>query len=139
MNLTGTGIALRFLFALLLVLLSYNPSGYSYFHWLSDSVDSITPYVVIAGLVLLIGWGTYLKATLNSLGLMGILVLAALLGCLVWLFIYWGWLSMDDVSALAWIIEILLAALLTVGMCWSHLTRRMSGQVDVDADDFDEK
>jgi uncharacterized protein DUF6524 len=139
MNLTGTGIALRFLFALLLVLASYNPTGYSYFHWLYSNHEVITPYVVIAGLVLLIGWGTYIKATLNSLGLLGIVILAALLGCLVWLFIYWGWLSVEDVSTMAWIIEVLLAALLTVGMCWSHLTRRMSGQVDVDADDFDEK
>ena len=137
MYLTGTGIALRFLFALLLVLLSYNPTGYSYFHWIYNQVDAITPYVVIAGLVLLIGWGTYLKATLNSLGMIGIIILAALLGCLVWLFIYWGWLSTNDISALAWIIEVLLAALLTVGMCWSHLTRRMSGQVDVDVDEIE--
>jgi O-antigen/teichoic acid export membrane protein len=137
MNLTGTGIALRFLFALLLVLLSYNPSGHSYFHWVYNEVDAITPYVVIAGLVLLIGWGTYIRATLNSLGMLGIVTLAALLGCLVWLFIYWGWLSLNDVSALAWIIEILLAAFLTVGMCWSHLTRRMSGQVDVDVDELE--
>ncbi|MES2626484.1 MAG: DUF6524 family protein, partial [Pseudomonadota bacterium] len=111
--LTGTGIVLRFLFALLLVLLTYNPSGYSYFHWLYNNPDVVTPYVVIAGLILIIGWGTYLKATLNSLGILGILVLAALLGCLLWLFIYWGWLSLNDVSALAWIIEVLLAALLT--------------------------
>jgi hypothetical protein len=139
MYLTSTGIALRFLFALLLVLLSYNPSGHSYFHWLYNDIDVVTPYVVIAGLILLIGWGTYIKATLNSLGILGIIILAALLGCLVWLFIYWGWLSPDDVSALAWIIEVLLAALLTVGMCWSHLTRRMSGQIDVDVDDIDSK
>ena len=139
MYLTGTGIAMRFLFALLLVLLSYNPTGYSYFHWIYNQVDAITPYVVIAGLVLLIGWGTYLKATLNSLGMIGIIILAALLGCLVWLFIYWGWLSTNDISALAWIIEVLLAALLTVGMCWSHLTRRMSGQVDVDVDEIENR
>jgi len=139
MYLTGTGIALRFLFALLLVLLSYNPSGYSYFHWIYNDVDAITPYVVIAGLVLLIGWGTYIRATLNSLGIVGVVVLAALLGCLVWLFVYWGWLSLNDVSALAWIIEVLLAALLTVGMCWSHLTRRMSGQVDVDVDEIENR
>jgi len=107
MNLTGAGIVLRFLFALLLVLLSYNPSGHSYFHWVYNEVDAITPYVVIAGLVLLIGWGTYIKATLNSLGALGIVTLVALLGCLVWIFIYWGWLSLNDVSALVWIIEIL--------------------------------
>ncbi len=139
MNLTGAGIVLRFLFALLLVLLSYNPSGHSYFHWVYNEVDAITPYVVIAGLVLLIGWGTYIKATLNSLGALGIVTLVALLGCLVWLFIYWGWLSLNDVSALVWIIEILLAALLTIGMCWSHITRRMSGQVDVDVDEIENR
>lgn len=132
MNLTASGIALRFLFALLLVLLSYNPSGYSYFHWIHYSFSDITPYVVIAGIILLIGWGIYIKATLNSLGLIGIIALAALFGCLVWLFIYWGFLSVTDISAMAWVIEILLAAMLAVGMCWSHFTRRMSGQVDVD-------
>ena len=132
MNLTTSGVALRFLFALLLVLLSYNPSGYSYFHWAHYSFSEITPYVVIAGIILLIGWGIYLKATLNSLGLIGIIALAALFACLVWLFIYWGFLSVNNISTMAWVIETLLAALLAVGMCWSHFTRRMSGQVDVD-------
>lgn len=132
MNLTASGIALRFLFALLLVLLSYNPSGYSYFHWVHNTLDHITPYVVIAGLILLIGWGVYIKATLNSLGVIGIIVLAALFASLVWLFVYWGFLSVANISAMAWVIEVLLAALLAVGMCWSHFTRRMSGQVDVD-------
>lgn len=132
MNLTASGVVLRFLFALLLVLLSYNPSGYSYFHWVYSTFSDITPYVVIAGIILLIGWGVYIKATLNSLGLIGIIALAALFACLVWLFIYWGFLSVDDISAMAWVIEVLLAAILAVGMCWSHFTRRMSGQVDVD-------
>nr|WP_324257931.1 DUF6524 family protein [Cellvibrio fontiphilus] len=132
MNLTASGVALRFLFALLLVLLSYNPSGYSYFHWVYNSFSDITPYVVIAGIILLIGWGVYIKATLNSLGIVGVIVLSALFASLVWLFIYWGFLSVSDISAMAWVIEVLLAALLAVGMCWSHFTRRMSGQVDVD-------
>jgi hypothetical protein len=132
MNLTTSGVALRFLFALLLVLLSYNPSGYSYFHWVHNSFNHITPYVAIAGIVLLIGWSVYIKATLNSLGFIGVIALAGLFACLVWLFIYWGFLSVKNISAMAWVIEILLAAMLTVGMCWSHFTRRISGQVDVD-------
>ena len=132
MNLTASGVALRFLFALLLVLLSYNPSGYSYFHWIYSSFNHITPYVAIAGIVLLIGWGVYLKATLNSLGFIGVIALGGLFACLVWLFVYWGFLSIKNISAMAWVIEVLLAAMLTVGMCWSHFVRRMSGQVDVD-------
>lgn len=132
MTLTSSGVAIRFLFALLLVLLSYNPSGYSYFHWVYHSMSEVTPYIVIAGIILLIGWGVYIKATLNSLGFIGIVILAALFASLIWLFVYWGWLSVNNISALAWIIEILLSALLCVGMCWSHLNRRLSGQVDVD-------
>lgn len=132
MNLTTSGVVIRFIFALLLVLLSYNPSGYSYFHWVYQSLSSITPYIAIAGLILVIGWGIYIKATLNSLGMVGIVVLSALFASLVWLFIYWGLLSVDNISSMAWVIEVLLAALLAVGMCWSHFTRRMSGQVDVD-------
>ena len=33
-SISFSGFGLRFLFALLLVLLSYNPSSYSYAHWL---------------------------------------------------------------------------------------------------------
>lgn len=132
MTLTTSGIAIRFLFALLLVLITYNPSGYSYFHWVYHSINHITPYIAIAGLLLIIGWGIYANATFNSLGFIGIVLLAALFACLIWLFIYWGLLSLTNISAIAWAIEVLLAAILGVGMCWSHLTRRMSGQVDVD-------
>lgn len=136
MRLTSSGMALRFLFAILLVLLTYNPSGYSYFHWAYTNLSTITPYVAIAGLVLLIGWAVYLKATLNSLGIAGILLAGALFACLIWLLIYWKLLDLHNSSAIAWIVEFLLALLLAVGMCWSHITLRWSGQVDVD--DIDE-
>ena len=132
MRLTSSGIVLRFLFSILLVLLSYNPSGYSYFHWVYNNIHSVTPYIAIAGLVLIIGWAIYLKATLNSLGMVGILLASALLGCLIWLLIYWKLLDINNTSAVAWVVEILLALLLAAGMCWSHITLRWSGQVDVD-------
>ena len=132
MRLTSSGIVLRFLFSILLVLLSYNPSGYSYLHWVYNNIHSVTPYIAIAGLVLIIGWAIYLKATLNSLGMVGILLASALLGCLIWLLIYWKLLDINNTSAVAWVVEILLALLLAAGMCWSHITLRWSGQVDVD-------
>jgi len=132
MTLTATGAALRFLFALLLVMLTYNPSGTSYVHWVYQSLDMSSPYQILSGIALLIGWGIYLKATMNSLGFISIVASGALLGCLLWLLIYWGWLSMDNATAMTWMIEVLLAILLTIGMCWSHITRRLSGQLDVD-------
>jgi len=129
---SASGIGLRFLFALLLVLCTYNPSGYSYFHWLHQNLHSLTPYIALAGLALIIGWVIYLKATMNSLGLIGILLASAFFACLVWLFIYWKMLDLNNTSAVAWFVEILLAVLLALGMCWSHFSRRISGQIDVD-------
>ena len=129
---SASGIGLRFLFALLLVLLTYNPSGYSYFHWLHQNLHTLTPYIALAGLALVIGWVIYLKATLNSLGLIGILLASAFFACLIWLFIYWKILDLNNTSAVAWLVEILLAVLLALGMCWSHFSRRISGQIDVD-------
>jgi len=129
---SASGIGLRFLFALLLVLLTYNPSGYSYFHWVHQNLHTLTPYIALAGLALVIGWVIYLKATLNSLGLIGILLASAFFACLIWLFIYWKILDLNNTSAVAWFVEILLAVLLALGMCWSHFSRRISGQIDVD-------
>lgn len=55
MTLTATGAALRFLFALLLVMLTYNPSGTSYVHWVYQSLDMSSPYQILSGIALLIG------------------------------------------------------------------------------------
>lgn len=132
MKLTPTGIALRFLFAALLVFFTYNPSGFSYFHWLYNNITTLNPYIAIAGIALIIGWAIYLKATFNSLGLFGILLASAFFACLIWLLIYWKILSTNNTSAIAWAIEIVLAILLTLGMCWSYISRNLSGQIDVD-------
>lgn len=131
-TITATGVLFRFIFALLLVLCTYNPSKYSYFHWLSANLSSITPYLAIAGLGLIIGWVIYLRATLRSLGIVGIILAGLLFTCLIWLLIFWGWLALENSSTMAWVIEILLAMLLAIGMSWSHIRRSISGQADMD-------
>lgn len=133
----SAGVTLRFIFALALVLCTYNPSGHSYYHWLFANLKSITPYIAIAGIALLIGWAIYLNATLRALGPLGLILAAALLACFVWLLVYWGVLTLDKFEALAWVSEVLLAGLLAIGMSWSHIRRSMSGQIDVDDIDDD--
>lgn len=133
---TWAGFGLRFIFAVLLVFLTFNPSGYSYFHWVKQVLPDINPYVALAGLALLIGWVIYLRATLRSLGIIGIFLIAAVCACIIWMFYYWGWLTKESSNALAWIILTFQSLLLAVGMSWSHIRRRLSGQVDMD--DVDE-
>jgi hypothetical protein len=132
MNLGASGIVMRLVFALLLVFASYNPSGHSYFHWVSSAPTLTSPVIVLCGLLLVIGWGLYLRATFNSMGVIGVIASVAVLACLVWLGIDQGWLSPTNTTAMTWVVEVLVAVLLTLGMCWSHFTRRMSGQVDIE-------
>jgi hypothetical protein len=129
----ASGIALRFIAALALVLLTFNPSGWSYVHWAVRSFpQGVSPPVVLAGIALLIGWAVFVNATLRSLGAVGVLLFGALFAALAWTAVYYGWLSLDDSGTLTWLALVVVAAILAAGMSWSHLRRRMSGQADVD-------
>ena len=70
------------------------------------------------------------------MGLLGVLLAVAFFGTLLWLIIDRGWLSLDNTKAITYITEFLLAAVLATGMSWSHIRRRLTGQIDVD--DVDE-
>ncbi|MCP4409729.1 MAG: hypothetical protein GY807_18690 [Gammaproteobacteria bacterium] len=126
------GILIRFVTALFLVFLSYNPSGYSYFHWVRNALPDYTPLMIFAGVVLLILWVIFLRATLRSLGLIGLILTFAFFGTLVWLLVDWKLVPVDNVEAVSYIVLAVLSAVLAIGMSWSHIRRRITGQVDVD-------
>ena len=129
---TLQGFLLRFLFALLLVFLTYNPSGYSYSHWLQNSFSDFGPLLGIAGISLIIGWVIYLRATMRSLGMVGLILAIVFFAMILWLLIDWGLLGSDKGAVLNWIIPFLISAILAVGISWSHIRRKISGQVDAD-------
>jgi len=134
--LTIQGFLLRLLFALLLVMLTYNPSGYSYAHWLQNSFSEFNALLALAGITLIIGWVIYMRATLRSLGVIGLSLAALFFAAILWLLIDLGLLGFDNVTAVSWVILVLLSAILAVGISWSHIRRRISGQVD--SDDVDD-
>ncbi|MCP5439255.1 MAG: hypothetical protein H6958_01330 [Chromatiaceae bacterium] len=122
----------RLIAALVLVFATYNPSGYSYYHWFEHSLSDFNPLVALAGVVLLIGWVMFIRATLRSLGALGIILAVAFFGSLLWLVIDWGWVAPDNIDVISYIILALLAAVLATGVSWSHIRRRLTGQIDVD-------
>ncbi len=67
-ELTASGFALRALFALLLVFLTINPAGFSFYHWATTADTGPLALKLLAGVVLLIGWVIYLGATKNAPG-----------------------------------------------------------------------
>jgi hypothetical protein len=135
-KLTFTGFLLRAACALALVLLTYNPSGYSYAHMLQAGFPAITPLEAVLGILLLIGWFVFLRATLSSIGPLGMVLALALFAALIWLIVSWGWVKLSDTGAIVWIALVVLALILALGMSWSYLYRRWSGQATVeDGDD----
>ena len=121
---------LRFGISLVLVFLTYNPSGLSWVGWLFSETPMV--YKVATGVVLAIGWMVFLRATWNSLGAIGTVLATAFFAVIIWLLIEWGFLALGSGSTFQWVFLVMLSGVLAVGMSWSHLRRRMSGQYDTD-------
>ncbi len=124
----------RFVGALLTVLLTFNPSGHSYYHWVSDAIKNsgFGAMHAFSGVVLLICWFILIRSSYRSLGPIGLFLASAFIGTLVWLLDDFNFISANTTSAIGWVALASLSALLAIGMSWSHVRRRLTGQVDID-------
>jgi hypothetical protein len=137
-GMTVTGFLWRFLAALCLVLFTYNPSGFSGWHWIYSATSESgfgALHLLVIG-VLLAGWAVFWIATWRALGTLGVVLATIILGAIIWLLFEIGLLQSHSVSAITWIVLVALAAVLAIGVSWSHLWRRITGQFNVeDVDD----
>jgi hypothetical protein len=131
-QLTLSGFLLRAVLALALVLLTFNPSGYSYVHMVSNGFPHITPIEAVLGIALLIAWIVFLGATLRAIGVLGMVLALALFAALIWMIVSWGWVTLSNTNAIVWIGLVVFSLILAIGMSWSHLYRRWTGQTIVD-------
>ena len=122
----------RWIFALILVLGTYNPSGFSYVSWVLNGESGFSPGILIVGLLLLIGWIFCVKTTFNAIGWLGVTLGAALFAAVIWLLVDIGLISMEATGILTWLSLVVIALILAVGMAWSHVKRRITGQLNVD-------
>ncbi len=102
----------RLLIALALVLITYNPSGTSYSHWIRDATAQagLRPEHFLVAVVLIIGWVMFVRATLRSQGGVGILLGAGFFAALMWLLTYYQIVPADSATAIVWIALICLTA-----------------------------
>lgn len=126
------GFGLRLAAALILVFTSYNTYGWSYYHWALTDISGISPIKAFLGVLMIVGWVIFIRATIRSLGIIGILLVVALFATVFWMVVDWGIVATDDRSAVIFTTEIILCLILAIGMSWSHVRRRLSGQVDAD-------
>ena len=126
------GLISRFLASLLLVLATYNPTGLSYVHWLAAVFPHVQPLQAVAGLALLAAWLFFVHSTWRSLGTLGLALGFAFFAALIWLLVSWGWLSLANRGAMTWVVLVIVACVLTVGLSWALVQAKVSGQAVVD-------
>ena len=137
-GLTAIGFMWRLVAALVLVLLTYNPSGYSAYHWVSSAIadSAFGPLHLLLIGVLLIGWAVYWIATWRALGTLGVALAGLVVSAIIWLLIDIELLRLESMSAITWVSLVGFAIVLAVGVSWSHVWRRLTGQINVeDVDD----
>ncbi|NNL46982.1 MAG: hypothetical protein HKO76_01270 [Acidimicrobiia bacterium] len=129
------GFLIRWVFAFVLLALSYNPTKFNYTRWAIDNWQEQMPIVVLVGLILLVAFVLFFTAVLRGIGSVGVVLILAVVAALVWVLVDFGWIDVDNPTSNTWIALVALSVVLAVGMYWGILWRRLSGQLEVDEDE----
>jgi hypothetical protein len=82
--------------------------------------------------VLVAGWVVFVQATRRSLGMLGAILVMALAGGVIWLLLSLDLATASSGRSMQRIALIVLSLVLGVGMSWSHIQRKATGQIDTD-------
>ncbi len=126
------GFLFRWLPAAALLSATYNPTQWNYARWVQGNWGAEMPLAVLLGLLLMVGYIIYLRATLRSIGGFGMALVLALVAALLWVLYDYGWISFTNPTLNTWLGILALSLVMAVGLSWSLVRRRLSGQADVD-------
>lgn len=126
------GFLIRWVFAFILLVVTYNPTPWNYVSWTMTNWESKLSISVFLGLLIIIGYIIYLRATVRSIGLFGMFLVLSVFGTLVWVLYDQGWVDLTNPTINTWAGIFALSVVLAIGLSWSIVRRRLSGQADVD-------
>jgi Family of unknown function (DUF6524) len=126
------GILLRWLGAFVLLAATFNPTPWNYVTWVRANWADQMPLAIFLGLLLAVGFMVYIVATLRSIGPFGVILIAAIFGAGLWVLIDWGILGLANPTLNTWLGLVALSFILGIGLSWSILRQRLSGQSSVD-------
>jgi Family of unknown function (DUF6524) len=126
------GILIRWLGAFILLAATFNPTEWNFVLWAEANWQTQMPLTVLLGLVLAVGYIVYVGATFRSLGAFGMLIVAALFGAVIWVLIDYDVLALGNQNLNVWLGILALSLILGIGLSWSILRQRLSGQASVD-------
>lgn len=126
------GFLIRWALAFILLAATYNPTQWNFVRWSMANYTEMLSVTVLCGLILLIGYIIYLRATLRSIGLFGMLLVLAVAGTLLWVLFDQGIINLSDPTVNTWLGIVVMSLVLAIGLSWSIVRRKIFGQADVD-------
>ncbi|MEL7106459.1 MAG: DUF6524 family protein [Pseudomonadota bacterium] len=129
------GFLLRWIAAFVLLAATFNPTGLSYVAWARANWAEAMPLIVLAGLVLAVGYVIFVTAVLRGIGAFGVILVLGVIAAFVWVLVDFGWVDLDAPGAVTWVVIAALSLVLALGMYWGIFWRRISGQLEVDEDE----
>ena len=126
------GIFLRWLGAFALLSATFNPSQWNFIRWAEVNYADQMPLTLLLGLLLGVGYLIYIGATLRSIGAFGVILVGAIVAALVWVLIDYCILTLGSTALNIWLGIFALSVVLGIGLSWSILRQRLSGQASVD-------
>jgi len=122
---------IRWAAALILVFITYNPSRFNFVRWAMESYTTNLSVVILLGLILFVAYVVFVRATLQSIGRVGIALVLTVIAVLLWVLYDKGLLDPANGTLMTWIGLVALSFVLGLGLSWSIIRRRISGQLDV--------
>jgi uncharacterized membrane protein len=101
-------------------------------HWVANFSSGQWAFKAAAGVALVIIFVIYFRATIRSLGAIGMGLTMSLFGASVWVLVDAGILDLNSPAIMPTVMLFGLASVIAVGISWSHVRNRVSGQIDSD-------
>lgn len=127
---TTVGFVVRLLLTLFTVFGTYNPSGYSYYHWVRMEGGGDWTLKLFVGTLIVFLLYTHVMATWRSMNLIGVALVTLILVASVWVLADYNWINLHDPTTLTLVMLVGVAVILGMGFSWSLVRYRLSGQVD---------
>ena len=129
-GISASGVLTRVALSLALVFITFNPSGYSLVHWLATPPVALSPGKALAASAVVIAWIVILRTAFIALGKIGVLLGLVLFATLVWFLVDRDVLSLTG-SGIVWVALVVVGVLLGVGLSWSLIRAKATGQIEV--------
>lgn len=111
----------------------YSPSGLSVYHmWTTTEINHLLPVKILLSVILVALLGLVLNGVRQSMSLLGLIVLLALIAVPLWVVHYYTELDLLNAGFWSWVSQPIAALILTIGWQWRKIWRSLTGIVGVE-------